>query len=387
MNILFCHHGSICEPGIIRALENMGHTLTIFKEDVGNPEINDAYMDCISGQLGKEQYDMVFSVNFIPIVSRVCEKYQIPYFCWIVDSPVIQLYSATLRNQCNYVFIFDYTLYAEFAERNPQHIFYLPLGCDLELYDRIQVTAEEQKLYGSDVSFVGSLYSEKCMYNTLKERLPNYLQGYFDGILNAQRTIYGYNFLREIMSDDVVKALEQCVSINQCIGYEMDTRTLFGNLVLNPKCTEMERIHLLNVIAEKFSVTLYTNSDTSKLPKVNCKGVVSSLDGMPKVFKCSKINLNLTAKGIQSGASLRIYDVLGCGGFLLSNYQAELPEQFEIGKEIVLFESEKDLLEKITYYLEHEEERRWIAKNGYEKVKEQYTYQKRLEEMFSYYGQ
>lgn len=385
MNILFCHHGSICEPGIIRALENMGHTLTICKEDVGNPETNEVYMNCIAGQLQKQPYDMVFSVNFIPIISRVCEKYQMPYFCWIVDSPVIQLYSDTLLNQCNYVFVFDYTLYAEFVERNPEHIFYLPLGCDLELYDQIQVSGEEQKLYGSDVSFVGSLYSEKCMYNTLKERLPNYLQGYFDGILNAQRTIYGYNFLREILSEDVVKVLEQCISINQGIGYEIDTRTLFGNLVLNPKCTEMERIHLLNAIAEKFSVTLYTNSDTSKLQGVNCKGVVSSLDGMPKVFKSSKINLNLTAKGIQSGASLRIYDVLGCGGFLLSNYQAELPEQFEIGKEIVLFESEKDLLEKIAYYLEHEEEREEIARNGYEKVKNHYTYRKRLEEMFSHY--
>lgn len=385
MNILFCHHGSICEPGIIRAMENMGHKLMIFKEDVGNPETNETYMNSVSEQLKKAEYDMVFSVNFIPIISRVCEKYQMPYFCWIVDSPVIQLYSDTLLNQCNYVFIFDYTLYAEFVNRNPEHIFYLPLGCDLELYEQISVSEEEHRQFDSDVSFVGSLYSEKCMYNGIKDRLPEYLQGYFDGILNAQRTIYGYNFLREILSDDVVKVLEQCISINQGIGYEMDTRTLIGNLVLNPKCTEMERIHLLNAIAEQFSVTLYTNSDTSKLPKVNCKGVVSSLDGMPKVFKCSKINLNLTAKGIQSGASLRIYDVLGCGGFLLSNYQAELPEQFEVGKEIVLFESEKDLLEKIAYYLEHDEERKWIAQNGYEKVKKQYTYQKRLEEMFLHY--
>ena len=89
---------------------------------------------------------------------------------------------------------------------------------------------------------------------------------------------------------------------------------------------------------------------------------------MPKVFKCSKINLNLTAKGIQSGASLRIFDVLGCGGFLLSNYQSELP----------LFDSEADLLDKISYYLHHEDERREIAANGYQRIRQEYSYQARL---------
>lgn len=385
MKILFCHHGSICEPGIIRAMEGMGHEVIMFRNKWKNPEDDRDYMEALSQHVSEQNPDIVFAVNFVPLISRICQRIQIPYYCWIVDSPVIQLYSDTLLNSCNYVYIFDYTLYLEFCDKNPGHIFYLPLGCDMELFDQIEVTGEDHKMYDCDISFVGSLYSEKCTYNSIEKYLPEYLQGYFAGVLNAQQRIYGYNFLQEILTDDIVNILKQVIDVNQCAGYAMDERTLIGNLFLNPKCTEIERIRLLNAIADHFSVDLYTESETTPLKNVNCKGVVSSLEGMPKVFKCSKINLNLTAKGIQSGASLRIYDVLGCGGFLLSNYQAELPEQFEIGKEIVLFESEKDLLEKITYYLEHEEERKWIAKNGYEKVKKQYTYQKRLEEMFLHY--
>lgn len=378
MNILFCQHNSICEPGILRALKSLGHSVSLTENAFSHPDTDPVYTAQLSHMISAHSYDMVFSVNFVPVISETCENFHIPYFCWIVDSPVIQLYSSTLLNQCNYVFIFDYTLYAEFYPKNPDHIFYFPLGCDLELYDSITVSPQEHAQYDCDVSFVGSLYTEKCPYNSIQPQLPPFLSGYFDGVLNAQRMIYGYNFLCDMLTPDILDALAQIVHMKPAPGYNVDLKVLIGNLLLNPKCTELERIHLLNAIGNRFSVTLYTESDTSKLTHVSCKGGVSSLDGMPKIFKCSKINLNLTAKGIQSGASLRVFDVLGCGGFLLSNYQSELAELFDDGKELVLFESEADLLDKITYYLSHDEERTAIARNGYEKVKQDFSYKTRL---------
>lgn len=295
-----------------------------------------------------------------------------------MDSPVIQLYSHTLQYDSNYVFLFDYTLYTEFCRKNPGHIFYLPLGCDLPHYDSIIPTPQDHANYDCDVSFVGSLYTEKSPYHAIRTQLPSYIQGYFDGILHAQQLVYGYNFLCDIIPPDLMDTLDQLIDVSPSPGYDLDKRTLLGNLLLNPMCTEMERIHLLNSIGEHFSLDLYTQSDTSPLKNIRLRGIASSLGGMPKVFKCSKINLNLTAKGIQSGASLRIFDVLGCGGFLLSNYQSELPQLFEVGRELVLFDSEADLLDKISYYLHHEDERREIATNGYQRIRQEYSYQARL---------
>lgn len=65
----------------------------------------------------------------------------------------------------------------------------------------------------------------------------------------------------------------------------------------------------------------------------------------------------------------------------MTNYQAELPEFFVENKDFVCFDGEKDLVEKTLYYLSHEEERKEIARNGYEKVKRYHTYRIRLEEM------
>ena len=73
--------------------------------------------------------------------------------------------------------------------------------------------------------------------------------------------------------------------------------------------------------------------------------------------------------------------LLGAGGFLLTNYQSEIPEYFEIGKDLEIYASEKELTDKIRYYLEHEEERLEIARNGYEKAKERYSLEVRVRQM------
>ena len=70
----------------------------------------------------------------------------------------------------------------------------------------------------------------------------------------------------------------------------------------------------------------------------------------------------------------------------MSNYQPGLAEEFEDGREMVLFESREDLLEKTAYYLEHEEERREIALRGWEKVQQRFTYEIQLRKMLAISG-
>ena len=73
---------------------------------------------------------------------------------------------------------------------------------------------------------------------------------------------------------------------------------------------------------------------------------------------------------------------MGAGGLLLSNYQSDFYEHFIPGQDLVLYESVDDLLKKCAYYLRHESERKQIAINGYNKVKEYHTYEVRLQQMF-----
>ena len=71
---------------------------------------------------------------------------------------------------------------------------------------------------------------------------------------------------------------------------------------------------------------------------------------------------------------------------MITNYQSELPEYFEPGTDLEVYGSEEELLEKIQYYLEHEEKRAEIAKNGYQKVKQEHTVQKRVSKILELFS-
>ena len=67
----------------------------------------------------------------------------------------------------------------------------------------------------------------------------------------------------------------------------------------------------------------------------------------------------------------------------MTNFQPEIMEMFAPGEELVVYENMQDLVEKSIWYLEHDEERKRIASNGYEKVKNTYTFENCISHMFA----
>jgi spore maturation protein CgeB len=75
--------------------------------------------------------------------------------------------------------------------------------------------------------------------------------------------------------------------------------------------------------------------------------------------------------------------VPGCGGFLLTGYVENLESYYKLDKEIVSFENTKELIEKLRYYIEHEEERQTIAQAGYIRTIKEHTYVQRFNDIFN----
>lgn len=386
MDILFYRYNSICEPDMMELFQGLGHSITEITEEMTNKELPpQRQMKLVSDALKKKTYRMVFSINFYPVVSEVCNIFRIPYVCWIVDSPVMELYSHSVRNPWNRIFLFDYAQYEEFRGENPEGIFYLPLGANYARLDRLMngITVKEAEKFSAEVSFVGSLYTEKCPYNRLKER-DSYLRGYLDGVIEAQLKVYGYNFLEECITNEILEKFKKAVPFYRFPEKSnQNEKAAMAHLYLGNKVTEQERLRLLKKVSEHYSLDLYTGSDVSPLPKAHMRGLAKTATEMPKIFHLSKINLNFTSKAIRTGLPLRIWDILGAGGFLLTNFQSEIPEYFEIGKDLETYSDEKELLDKIGYYLSHEEERAEIAKNGYRKAKETYSLELRVRQMLA----
>lgn len=384
MKIIFCRWNSICEEGVTHAFERLGIPVVYLDRKFTHVDYDNSYVEALSKMLTDNvDANMVFSINYIPVIARVCNLFNVLYLSWIVDSPCFQLYSETLKYPTNRVFCFDYSQYERFNSINKNGVLYLTLGTDVDVWDKVKITEEDHKRYDCDISFIGSLYSEKCVYNDVYDKLPKYIQGYSDGVINAQMKVHGYNFIRDSITEEFARDFKEYANWPP-LGedYDEDIKDIVADTYIGHKCTEQDRIATLNAIGSRFNIDLYTLSDTSLLRGVNCCGGADSTTMMPKIIKCSKINLNFTNKPIKTGLPLRIFDIMGMGGFLISNYQSEIPEYFVPGEDIVLYESISNLLELIDYFLKNEDERLRIANNGYMKVKSEHTYDNKIMKMF-----
>ena len=108
-------------------------------------------------------------------------------------------------------------------------------------------------------------------------------------------------------------------------------------------------------------------------------------DEMVRVFGASRINLNLssayveprgmpsprrrlreaeTADTRRSQIKGRTFEVPGSGGFLLTDRVPHLEDFLTPGKEVGTFGSTDDLVERVGWWLTHEEERAAVAKAG-----------------------
>lgn len=381
MKIFMYRYGSLCEPDVIDAFRRIGLEVDEETAEIYNKNLTPSQCAAIvAPRLTGNNYSFVFTINFFPWLSDICQITGLIYISLIVDSPVLELYSNALSNNVNRVFLFDRLLYNEFCRYNNGHIFHIPLATNLIRSNKVISSASKDKSsqYKSDISFIGSTYQEKCPFNNAV--LSDYDKGFVDGIINSQIWVYGYNFIENILTDETAERLLSCIPSHYEFppGSRADVKALVAQYYLSVKVAEQERLRLLGMLSDSFQVNIYTGSDTSSMPHIHNCGFARSLDEMPLIFNCSKINLNITAKSIRSGLPLRIFDVLGAGGFLITNYQSELPETFTIGKDLVAYESPEHLKELCTYYLRHEDERLEIAHNGYETIAKYHTYDIRL---------
>lgn len=366
----------------------LGHTVDNIEQELGSYDVSPEFERVIEEKIRGTHYDMVFTVNYFPVISNVCERTGVKYVSWTCDNPLISMYHESVFHDCNYIFTFDKTNYLEFRGMGVKHIWYLPLAVDTERMDALLGAPEkagrrkaaqdpEMQKYRGDVAFVGSLY-ERNSYDKIKNRLPEYLRGYFDAVMEAQLNISGANIVEPMMTTNILEQLQEYFQLEKSEGSFSDLGLIFQTTVLGFKIAEIERRRALIELSKHYKVNVYSNSDVSDLLRIQYCGSVDYWSEMPKVFRMSKINLNFTIPNIKSGIPLRIWDVLGCGGFLLTNYQAEIPYYFKEGEDLVCFDGLEDLCEKVGYYLEHEEERKRIAWNGYRKVREKHSYIERI---------
>lgn len=364
-------------------LEQAGHEFVPFFHADYQERSSSAFDQAFAEFIGDTHYDCCFSFNYYPVVSNNCQKMGIKYISVIYDSPYVMLYSYSLINPVNYVFMFDKQEYLKLKNGGIHTVYYSPLPVNSTIIDFLMKKPFDREKLSAEVSFVGSLYNEDHNFFDRLTDINDYTRGYLNAIMEAQLKIQGYNFIEELLTPDILAELQRAVPYGTTTSGIETPSYIYANYFIDRKLTSIERQRLLAAVAKHAALKVYTIDNNAIIPNATNMGAVDYYSEMPYVFANSKINLNISLRSIQSGIPLRAMDIMGAGGFLLTNFQADFLDYFIPDEDFVYYESEEDLIEKVNYYLSHEKERLEIAHNGHEKVKKNHSFEKFFEHIFS----
>lgn len=210
-----------------------------------------------------------------------------------------------------------------FKVKNGNHVKYLPLGFDASFF---QKEFHNKSEYKYDIFFAGSLD---------KKRIE---------ILNKVAQLAYENSYRMVVHTGI--QLKRYVSI-----------------LLIPKIFFRQRKF------KKYYPYLYDVINNHTVP----------IEKISKLYSDSKICINIHAGNCpeqHTGPNPRTFETMAAGSLVFIDAGHLSQISVRVNEDLIEFDNDKDLLEKIKYYLSHENERIFIAKHGFKSVWENYNQDK-----------
>ena len=388
MRILYVY-GMAHTKDIPITLRKLGYKVEEYPKVQDNSILNDEETEELVAYIRRHRITHLMSIHLIYNLAVAAYRAEIKYVSVIWDAPYIKIYTPFGKLDNCWFSVFDRLDNERFREAGIPHTLYQPLAvnkADVIMWNRKAKKVLEGK-YINDICFVGNLYEDNLFDERVKN-MPQVIVDYFNSIFEEAAFRWdGINRIYGKTSKEMLKYMEM-VSPDFRIDNRLDIEDtyLFEVIYLVRKIANIERIAVLNTLSEAYHVVLHTTSEVGedKLGNVEVRLPVRPGEDATVVYAGSKINLNISLKGIEGGTIQRIIDIMGAGGFVLTNYCVETAELFEEDKEIVMYRTPEELFEKVEYYLQHDEEREQIAKAGCDKVIECYTYEKKLKKLLDW---
>lgn len=212
-------------------------------------------------------------------------------------------------------------------------IYLFKLGFEASTLDKIHFDANCERPY--DVTFVGGVGIAKNSHGRRVELL-NYLSRHIK--------------LNLFLMEPSIKEL-----IANWVGLIKKRNPLCDHVELMRNVVRLRRVHRINA-GPIFGKEMY-----SALAK-------------------SKIALNVHIESTADyAANFRLFEATGVGCCLLTDWKSNISDVFEVDKEVVIYRSFEECLEKIRHLLSHEEERKLIAANGFKRTHKDHTLQPQVE--------
>lgn len=315
--------------------------------------------------------DFVLNVNLggmdgLGLCAHLFHDLRIPCATWFVDNPrTIRLGEGVFAHEFAAAFTWERAYIPYLEAKGYRFVEYLPLALDPTLFYDGPVREA-----GGPPAFIGSSMVER----TRRERewidgrpdLAEAIDGAFrEGRVN--RAAYGEG-LDAIFDSTVAGTLDE------------DGRW-HAEVYLFYEGTRRLREALASTLGAK-GVVFHGDPDWRRYT-AHAGGPVDYDRDLKDFYRRSAVNINQTCIQMPAAVNQRVFDCPGAGGFLLTDAQGDLFELFDPGKELALYSTPEECLDRLSWFLDHPEERERLTRNAQERIEKNHLYTDRLQTLAS----
>jgi len=213
---------------------------------------------------------------------------------------------------------------------------------------------------------------------------------YFDSLVKDKASLYDHFFTgsegalplyKEAGIDNVTFVPFACdPSIHRTIRLSDEQTRIFGSPTCFVGTYYPSRAKLLGQLGQ-FNLAVWGPYWRISRVKATIHKPVRGPD-LAKVLSASKIIINSHHPDhLNFMTNMRVFETTGCGSFLLTDHCRGLESHFEIGKEVVCYNSVAEFVELVEYFLTHDEERMQVARRGQLRAYRDHTYDSRVRQI------
>jgi len=375
--ILFFKAKYFLSNEICNALSRLDVPYEAFQVETGGVAAND-YVESLLKAILRYKPDFVLTVNHFGLdregkITGMLERMGLPLASWFVDNPHLILYRYKGLDASNVVlFSFDASNLTELSNAGFRNVHYLPLATDSERFK--PGLAPKFKTWRSAVSFVGNSMTT-AVDRTLRQAAPSpLLRKQYTEIAAAfgeSEEVYVSRFIERSypeLAEEIARSdsIERQLALESLITWE-STR------LYRLKCIQATLEFSPLIVGDQAWKTLLPDDGSWRhLP------LLHYYKDLPAFYPCSDINFNCTSLQMKGAVNQRVFDVPACGGFLLTDYRAQMETLFEPETEVAIYNDVNEISERISHFLRHPAERKAISVRARKRILAHHTYTQRL---------
>lgn len=327
--------------------------------------------------------DIIFSINHMFSESLNLKKYPI-FLTWMQDIPDL----INLKDSVNSIpknqfilnhFITDRELLND-KNTNLDKFIDAPICSSEFIYKNYNLTDKEKVNYSCDICIVAhnvDLYY--FIEQQGNELLKKILFIILNETLNSDKIYLSIKELRIIL-DNIVTQLEYELNEDDLDKLKYSINSKEFEIILYNFNYIIMKINMVDVLLnEGFTNIKLWGREWQNIERFKPYAMGSAENGeeLSKILQASKIVLGCNN---QSSVQARVFETFLSGGFFINSYVypdediSDIRKFFKEEKEMIFFKTKNDLVEKVKYYLENEEERNRMAQIGREISLKNFTY-------------